>query len=322
MKRAAALIVAAVNALFAFAAGAIFPSPAMLVCLPISAALTASLIFTYRSPAAFAAPVLSAVTVLMLTRDAACAAVPLLSVLPSLVLAVMFYTRASRAFAVFVGAFAFTFVLAAASGALYLSAPEEILSIDEIKVSLTEAISSVAVNTRDGRVPLYTAEAAAELAAYFIMSLPAAAIIVVCSVSFVCTEVFLLLMRLFGFSECIPNGNWTYSPSLVTSVVYLASYAVSASLIPFPDADVIGFAAENVLIALIPAMLFTGERALYLYSKKREGLIVFTILSVVLLMLSPSLYLMIITFSGAFSVILSRVRPHIERFLHRDGDDE
>lgn len=321
MKRGAAVIVSAVAAVLTVASGVILPNPTALLTLSLSVALLASLLFTHRSPLISLIPVCASVCVLFVTDSLPASIFSLASLPAAAVLAVVFYKKSSRASAVASVSVFFGVSFVVAVGTLYLTAPDALPDIPSIKTALTDAIASVTVNTSAGRVPLYTEDAAAGLASYLVLSLPAFAVIAVNTVSFVSVSVFALLVRLFGFSDSIPNGRWTYMPELAAAVIYLLSYAVSASLIPFPSADVIGFAAENVLISLIPAMMIAGERALWLFSKKHDGLIVFAILSAVVFIVSPSLYLMIISFAGAFYVIIDRVRPYLRRFMSR-GDGE
>ncbi len=322
MKRAAAIIVSFLNVAFLLLTGFVFPSPFALLPLSASVALTASLIFAYRSFYVLVAPVISSAAVIIITKSVSAALLVLLSAAPALVLTALFYRKVKCSASITVMSVVYGIIFASVIGVLYLSDTSAVPTVGEVRVILTDKIASLTVNTAAGRVPLYTEDAAASLAEYFVLSLPAAVIIVINTVSFLSLEIYKLAVRLFGFAEHIPEGKWNYKPEVAAALIYLAAYVVSASLIPFKAADVIGFAAENILISLIPAMMLTGERSLYLFSKKRDGLVLFTILSVVLLCLSPSLYLMIISFEGAISVIFDGLRPYITRFLpgDRDGD--
>ncbi len=322
MKRIAAIIVSVINAGLSLMSGLLFPNPICLIILALSVAISASLIFTYRSLYVLIAPVMASLAVWGVSGAIAPSLFSLVSVLPAVALTVLFYRKNSFSTAVTVMSVIFAVSFAAVIGVMYLADPETVPKVTEVRDFLTEKISSLTMNTPAGRVPLYTSDAAASLAEYFVLSLPAFVIIVINTVSFLSAAVFKLLIKAFGFFDRIPDGKWSYKPDVIASVTYLAAYAVSASLIPFASADVIGFAAENVLIALIPAMMIAGEKSLYVFSKERDGLVIFTILSVVLLCLSPSLYLMIISFAGAFSVIIERIRPYISRFSGRDGDGD
>lgn len=322
MKRAAAVIVTVFAAVLSAVSGLLFPDPTAFLALSVSSALIASLIFTYRSAAVMLAPAAAFAAVLVIDGSLVSAMFPLCSAAPAFVLAVMFYKRSRRAATVTAMSVLFALSFAALFGVAYLTEPYLIPDVDAVRTSLTETIASLTVNTAKGKVPLYTDDAAASLAEYFVLLTPAAVITVINAVSFVSAAIFVLSVRLFGFCDMIPDGKWTYTPELAAAVTYLLSYAVSASLVPFPSADVIGFAAENVLIALIPAMMIAGERALYSLSKKHDRLILFVILSVLVLLISPSIYLMIISFWGAFHVIIDCLRPHISRFMRQDGDGE
>ena len=322
MKRAAAIIVAVIAFAALTASGLTFPDLSAFLLLSVSVAAVASLIFTYRSALVPAIPAVAVITVFAATRSAGPALFPAASVLPAAALAVLFYKKSSRAAAITTVSVLLGVSFLIILGVVYVDSPELIPDPDLVRTSLTETIASFTVNTANGKVPLYTEDAAARLAEYFVLSIPATVIIVINAVSFFAAATFVLFVRLFGFFDRIPDGKWTYTPELAAAVIYLLSYAVSASLIPYSSADVIGFAAENVLIALIPAMMIAGERALYMLSKKHDGLILFVIVSVVLLLVSPSLYLMIISFSGAFSVIITHMRPYVDRFMRRGDGDE
>lgn len=320
MKRAAAIIVS----VFAFgtltASGMIFPNPFSFVFTSVSVAVLASLIFAYRSNIIFMLPITSGTCVILLTGSPVCALVPLVALVPAIALAVLFYKKARRSSAVTVVSSVLGVSFAVVICVMLLMRPDLILRVASVKSFLTEKISSLTVNTANGRVPLYTEEAAESLASYLVVSIPAAVIIVINAISFVSSAIFLAAVKMFGFADRIPNGKWRYTPEFVAAVVYLSAYVVSASLIPFPSADAVGFAAENVLIALIPAMLIAGERALFSFSQRHDKKTLFIVLSAMLFLVSPSLYLMVITFSGAVAVIISHMKPYIMRFIRRDGD--
>ncbi len=320
MKRAAAIIVSVLAFSTLTASGVTFPNPFSFLFTSVSVAVLASLIFAYRSNLILLLPIASCACAFGATGSPVCAIVPLVSLIPAVVLAVLFYKKARRSSVVTTVSVALGVSFAVVVGVMLLVRPELLLQVFSVKSFLTEKISSLTVNTANGKVPLYTEEAAESLASYFVVSIPAAVIIVINAISFVSTAIFLAAVKMFGFLDRIPGGKWRYSPELAAAVVYLSSYVVSASLIPFPSADAVGFAAENVLISLIPAMLIAGERALFSLSQRHDKKTLFIILSAMLFLVSPSLYLMVITFSGALAVIISRVKPYVMRFIRRDGD--
>lgn len=320
MKRAAAIIVSMLAFSTLTASGLMFPNPFSFVFTSVSVAVLASLIFAYRSNLILLLPVASGICVIAVTGSPVCALVSLASLVPSVALAVLFYKKARRSSAVTAVSIVVGISFAVVVGVMLLMRPELISRAASVKSLLTEKISSLTVNTANGRVLLYTEEAAESLAAYFVVSIPAAVIIVINAISFVSSEIFLVAVKMFGFWDRVPDGKWRYSPELAAAIVYISAYVVSASLIPFPSADVVGFAAENVLIALIPAMLIAGERALLSLSQRHDKKTIFIVLSAMLFLVSPSLYLMVITFSGAVAVIISRIKPYVMRFIRRDGD--
>ena len=328
MKHVAAVTVMAAAAASGYLSGTISHSAAgvffCIIFCALAASAEAALIYMYRSPLCFISPALSAAAVYLATGSAFRSAYTLIYLPVALAIALCAYKKYTKSRTVITAACAAGIAVAAIGAVLFLLSPDAIPSYDSLYTSIRDFFSAVGINTRSGRTALFTQEAAEGIANYIMLSLPAAFIITVSVSSYIATLTYEALMRLFYFGDYIPNsGKWIYSPAVVTAAIYLLSYFVSAATISYPKADVVGYAAENMLLALLPAMLFTGLRAAYTLSAKHERKILFVVLTVIVLTVSPSLYLMIISFWGAISVIAAHTAPRLRAVMKKlRGDDD
>lgn len=321
MKRVAAISVAALTFLLGLRSGTLFPNAASLLFLTVAAALLSALIFMFRSSAVYLAPILTFVSVIILTGSLQSAFFSISYVPMSVVLSVSFFNRLSKSRAIFRASVALgTFLLVS-----YLTA--RLLKIDllpsasEFRTAIENFLSSAAINTKNGRTPLFSQESAAGIADYALLSIPAIFITAVNIVSYVSSSALVLLCRMFFFSSFIPGRKWNYMPSPATALTFIFSYFLSSLLIPFAKADVIGFAAENMLLALTPAMMIAGEKTAFFFALKHDKRILFVILTLFTVMFSASLYLMAVSFLGAIHVIYRPMKPYISSLFRRnDGD--
>lgn len=323
MKRVAAVTLALLTMASGTLSGIIFPHPAAFLFTALAVSLLATLIFTYRSPYLYVIPIVSFITAAVFAPSAVAAVFVAIYAPAAVVLALSLYEKVSKARAV-----AFTsIVIGIAVFAVGLIAfhidKSSLPAVEDIKNAVEDYLLTLSFNTEDGRAAIFTGQAASGLARYFTLSLPALFIIAINTVSFISVSVFVSLIRLFMFTDRIPDGKWVYSPEVASAVLFLLSYATSSALISFSSADVIGYAAENILIALTPAMMIAGCRISYKLSKKHDKKILLVAATVILLLFSPSLYLMIISFWGALHVIYRSVLPYWHKLFSRGtgGDD-
>lgn len=322
MKHAAAIFVLTFYASFAVLSGTSGALALRLLFVTLAASALAAVMFMYRRPAIFAFPPASFALTLLLTRDITLSAAALL--LPLSAGAVISYNlllRSDKARTV-----ALTSAAAALTAAAllipYFLTGGTFRSYDELLTSLTGFLSSVGGGSGRG---FFSEDQSLGVARYIILTMPALIIVTVSAVSFFASTLTVGLARLFSFSDRIAPDARSYVPSVVSAAVYLLAYFTSAVLIANTKADIIGYTAENLLIALLPAMMIFGERTLYRVSKRHEKMILFIVLSVLLVLISPSLYLMFVSFAGAGSRVYAEIRPSIKRFMRRfrsDNDDD
>ncbi len=323
MKPVAAVTLAALALALSTLSGVTFPGPAAFLFTALATSLFATLIFTYRSPYLYGLPVISFLAAAVLTGSAPSALFAAAYAPGAIVLALALYEKLSKARAVAFTSIAIGAALAVCGITAFITDKSSLPTVEAIGKSIETYLSSLSFSTEDGRAAIFTEQAAAGLARYFTLSLPALFIIVINTVSFVSVSLFAALIRLFMFADRIPGGKWVYAPEAASAVLFLLSYATSSALISFSSADVIGFAAENVLIALTPAMVIAGCRISYKLSEKHDKKVLLVAATVVLLLFAPSLYLMIISFWGALHVIYKSILPYWQKlFPHgTDGDD-
>ncbi len=300
----------------------------MLPYAAFSASLLAAVAFMFRRRYIAFFPPLAAILAFAATGSWLLAAASLLTtVLPAAAIAWSFYNDCdNKARAVTLTSAAFAAAVLLLLG-LYLLKGGSIPRPDDAVSRLTAWFASVKIPGKDGLTPIFKAEAASGLANYVVVCLPAFAAVAVSALSFASVSLFLILADIFFFNSSIDPEARSYKPTAVSAAVYIASYLVSSSLIYAPSADVIGYAAENLLLIILPAMMIWGEKTLYRISVEHEKVLVFVILTVILLMASPSVYLMAVSFTGAISLILGAVMPRVRRFISRMrrdmfGDDD
>lgn len=322
MKRVAAISVATLTFLLGLRSGTLFPNAASLLFLTAAAALLSALIFMFRSSAVYLAPLLTFVSVIILTGSLQSALFSVSYVPMSVVLSVSFFSRLSKSRAIFRSSVTLgTFLLVS-----YLIA--RLLKIDllpsasEFRTAMESFLSSAAINTKNGRMPLFSQDSVAGIADYVLLSIPAIFITAVNAVSYLSSSALVLLCRMFFFSSFIPGRKWNYMPSPVTAFIFIFSYFLSSILIPFAKADVIGFAAENMLLALTPAMMIAGEKTAFFFALKRDKRILFVVLTLFAVMISASLYLMAVSFLGAIHVIYRPMKPYLSSLFRRNNDDD
>lgn len=323
MKRVAAATLALLTAASGAISGVLFPGPGAFLFTSLALSLLATLIFTYRSPYLYAIPVVSFIAAAVFTGSTLSAVFAALYAPGAVILALSLYEKVSKARAVAFTSIAIGVSVLAVGLIAFITDKSSLPTIESVKDAVEGYLSSLSFNTEDGRAAIFTEQAAAGLARYFTLSLPALFMIGVNTVSFLSVSVFTALIRLFMFTDRIPDGRWVYSPEFASAVIFLLSYTVSSALISSPSADVIGYAAENLLIALTPAMMIAGCRVSYKLSEKHDKKILFVAATVGLLLFSPSLYLMIVSFWGALHVIYISALPYWHKLFPRgtDGDD-
>lgn len=327
MKHAAAailLLLYLASSTLAGAWGASAALPARLALIAVSTALLAALLFMYRLHLLYAFPIIAAAITFFLSRDITIALTQLILPLPAAILiSAVFSLGADKARAVTVASVSFA-VSAAILLLVYKLSGGELRSFESIMRSLSEFFASVTTPSRNGPVPAFTEEAASALARYITLSLPAIVFVSVTAAAFASVTLCAALIDLFSFGSFIIPDARVYTPSVVSASLYLISYIVSASLVSIASADIIGFAAENVLLCLLPAMMLYGERSLYKLATKHDRRVLFAVLTVIVLMTSPSMYLMFVSFSGAIALIYKALAPIVRRFMKklRDDDDD
>lgn len=324
MKRASALTVAVIYAVVATEAGCVDAAVLRLIFAALASSLAASLLFMYRRPEIFAFPIIPAAVTFVLTKNAAVTAAVLL--VPSLCGASIAYNmliKSERSRTVVFSAAAAAIGAAAAFG-IYLLLGGKTLTYDGALASLKGFFASF--KTPAG-TSFLTEDVSLGIARYIMLTLPALAMIAVSSLAFAASSLSAALADVFHFGEYVPRASRVYVPSAVSAAIYLLSYLTSAALIASTSADVVGYTAENLLIALLPAMMIHGERTLFRLAKRHDHNVLFAVLTVILLLISPSMYLMFVSFSGAVGRIYSEARPTIKRLVRRisgggdDGDD-
>ncbi len=323
MKRVAAATLAVLALASGTLSGVIFPNPAAFFFTAVALSLTATLIFTYRSPYLYVIPILSFAISAVITGSFVSAAFAAVFAPAAVVLALALYEKASKARAIAFTSAALGAAVVVSGLLAFATDSSSFPTVESVREAMEAYFSSLSFNTADGRAAIFTEQAATGLASYFTLSLPAIFIILINTVSFVSVSLFAALIRLFMFADRIPDGKWVYTPETASAVLFLLSYATSSALISFSSADVIGYAAENLLIALTPAMMIAGCRISYKLSEKHGKKVILVIATVILLLFSPSLYLMIISFWGALHLIYKSLLPYWRRLFPSgtDGDD-
>ncbi len=324
MKHAAAWLLLFVVFGMSVLSGYLFPSVLMIIPLSVSSALFSAVLFMYRSHAVYAVPALSAFVLIFISDTPVSVLLPIMMLPLSVSLTLAFYCKQSKSRAVFYGAVSLGGAAFAGILVMYLFGADVIPDIDSLRDGIKTALSAITINTREGRAALFTPESASGIADYVILSIPAIVIVSLNLVSFLSASLLSVFCRIFFFADSIPDGKWEYTPECVSAVIYVISYFVSAATVSLASADVIGFAAENVLLALLPAMLLAGAKSSFVTAVRHDRRVLFVILSFLAVTLAPSLYLMVISFWGAISVIWRSVGPFVVRVLPfgKNGDDD
>lgn len=321
MRHTAAIVLLLLYTAAAILSGTTGSLTLRLVLTSLATATLAAVIFMYRRPVILAFPVIVTAAVLLLTRDFTLASSSLLLPLPAAIAAATsLCLGADKARAVTVTAVSLV-ASAAALTLIYILSGGTLPSYESFFESLVKLFASLSAPSANGPVNAFTAEAAASLARYIMLSLPAIVFVTVSAVSFVSVTLCSVMIDMFSFGQWVVPESRVYTPSVISAVLYLGAYLISASLVSVSSADVIGYAAENVLLCLLPAMMIHGEKSLYGLSRRHDKKMLFAVLTVALLMLSPSLYLMFVSFSGAIALIYTALRPVIRRLIGRDDDD-
>lgn len=320
MKHIAAAILAAVYAAASCGAAAAGSLLLSALCAVLTVALLASVIFAYRRLWLIAAPIAAAAVTLIITRDPVAAMIAVLPFPAASALAVSFFRRRDKggmitATSVAIGAWGLLTV------AVYAACGGAFPSFDEMSESVRRAVMSATVNSASGPAAVFSEQAAAGIAEYVMLSIPAIVIVSIMLVSFLAATIMPHLLRLFSFSDYVYDGALVYRPSTAAAVIYILAYATSVALTFIRNTDAIGYAAENVLLALLPAMLLEGERSIYEFAAAREKRFLFYIANVILLLFSISLFLMLVSFTGAISRVWRAIRPRLDKFIHFHGDD-
>lgn len=321
MKKVAAATLFVTTVIFGAASGIVFPDIICVFYTSVSASLLAALLFMYRSPYLYAAPILTALIAAVISGSIISALLSAAYTPIATATAIAFYRRASKARAIMISSVVLGATLAVTAILAYIIDKDSFPTAAAVTESVKDALLSVPVNTKDGVAALFTQDAASAIARYITLLIPAAFIITVNAVSYLSASMFVLYCRLFYFADRIPGKKWIYMPDTVPAVIFILSYFISAATVPYASADVIGYAAENVLIALTPAMLIAGGRVSFELSAKHDKKLLFIIVSAMTLIISPSLYLMVISFWGALYVIYKSLRPHLHRLFPGKDDD-
>ena len=322
MKNAAAVVLLTLFTATAAAAGVAGAAALKLLCASLSTAILAGLTFMYRRPFIFAVPLIPAVITFVLTESLTMSAIPLILPLPAaVIIAVSAYAGENKSRIITASSIALAcsclllLLLYRISGGVFPT-------YDSVLDLLRRELSSITVPSPNGRVPALRDEAILSIAQYLILCSPAIAMICLSAFAYITSSLFSLLCSLFSFGDRLPEGARKYIPSVVSAVLYLLAYLISASLVSVASADVVGYTAENLLLALLPAMMIHGERSLYELAYKHERRLLFVIVSVLILLISPSIYLMFVSFSGAIALIYGWLKPKFRLLLSRlRGDD-
>lgn len=322
MKKYSAVTLLLLTVVFGTLSATSFPNPVFIFYSAYAASLFAAILFMRRTKYVYLSPILTFAVTVAISGHLPTALLATVYTPIAVAIAVTFYEKSSKAASVTASSVALGISLAVVALVTYIVDKDAFPAIGSVTESIAESLRSATVNTPDGKVPLLTEQAASGLAEYIVLSLPAAFIIVVNTVSYLAASLFALQCRLFYFADRIPGGKWVYSPEVIPAVIFILSYFTSAVLVPYSSADVVGYAAENVLISLTPAMMIAGERCSYAVCQKHGKKVSLVVISLILLLISPSLYLMIISFWGALHVIFKSVRPKLSGLFRADDDDE
>lgn len=321
MKDAAASLMLAIYASVAVMTSYSRSAFVCIIGAAVASAVLAAVAFAYRRPWILAVPVISSAAVFILTYSAAYTVMSLLPIPTAAAVVAAFALKRKKsgivaAASVAVGAWLILTLLASAlSGDIKLS-------YDWFTETLKSSLMSMTVRTADGPAPMFTEALADGLVEYITLSLPA--ILTVCSMAaaYIASSLFPRLLCMMSFEQYVYGGALTYTPTAAAGVVYLLAVTVSASLAVDASYDMIGFAAENLLLILMPAMLIYGIRVLKRYAVKHDKRFLFVVLAFILLFSLPSLLLMAVTFTGAIHIIYIKLRPKMKKLMDRMRSDD
>lgn len=290
------------------------------VFLIAATSVFAALLFMFRRPFILASPLLSLAAAAIITGTLTAALTAFAYALPAAATALSAYKGRTKSVTVTYTSLAMAAYAVLIILFIFIISGSAIPSYDELLSRITAVFSSITVKSGGQKVLLFTKEAAKRLAEYVLTMLPAIIIVSVSVASFLIVFLFDLLARLFSFTSYLPE-RWIYIPATPSAVIFLISCTVSATLIPYHKADVIGYAAENIVYIFLPAMLLQGVRKSFSYFRYKGQIIIFIILSVVLMAISLSIYLMTFSYIGAISLIWASVRSRL-RARHSGGDSD
>lgn len=322
MKHAAATVLLLLYTVASILSGTTGSLALRFTLVSLATAVFAAVMFMYRRPVMFVFPVISAAAVLILTQDVTFTLSSLLLPLPAaVVMSTTLCLGSDKAHAVTVTSVSLA-LSAAVLTLVYALTGGDLPTYESLFDSMSQFFSSITAPSPNGPVNAFTPEAASALARYIMLSLPAIVFVTVSAVSFVSVTLFSVIIDMSSFGEWLMPGSRSYTPSVISAALYLCAYLTSASLVSVASADLVGYAAENVLLCLLPAMMIHGEKSLYGLARRHDKKILFAGLTVMILLLTPSLYLMFVSFAGAISLIYTALRPVVKRLLGRDDNDD
>ncbi|MCD8003582.1 MAG: hypothetical protein LUG88_06715 [Clostridia bacterium] len=324
MKRPAAVIFSLAAAGAGLLSGLLYGGIWGFFFIPVSSAVLASLIYMYRSPFVYAAPVISAILTLAIKHGGGAAVFAALYAVPATVLAVSIYREKPKVHAVVSASVSIFAAAALFALGVYVISPDSLLTYDGIIKSVENALSSVTVNSGSGQVRFFTDEGISAVTEYLSISLPAVLVLIAYAVSYASASLLSAMMKLFSFADKIPGGvgKWIYESSPVSALMFIISYFVSVLLIPYTNADAVGVAAENLLLILTPPMMIAGERIFFGFASAHYKMTIAVVVTVIAVLVTPSMYLMIISFLGAGYILYKASSPYISKLIGKFGGDD
>ena len=165
-------------------------------------------------------------------------------------------------------------------------------------------------------------ETAGALLRNLLLLSPAFIVTVLNLMAYISCSFAVLLYRIFGHPERLPEIPWRICMSTVSAYVFAIVYVICILFSGTGDITVIGITTENILLMLTPGFALTGLRSISARIRRRSSgflNVVIVILSLLLFFLNIYAFLTILSFYGVIDTIIASFRGHDDSNPKEDG---
>jgi|GEM_PF-2065431 len=177
---------------------------------------------------------------------------------------------------------------------------------DDLTTPMRDAYLQMTVMSEGREIKLYSPEQVNTLINTIILYIPATVICVTNVIAYLSVTLYGWITRLFRIQRFLtPYPAWTLELSVVSAYIYCAAYLI-ITFSGNPMA-IIPVVAANILVILTPGFTFIGLRNLirkFKSGKARKSAIILAVLSVIFLVISPSMIFYIMSLMGVIDTLI------------------